>query len=155
MEPVTHFLAGASLGRSGFNRKVAYATLAMTLAAEAPDMDVLWAWVGPTAMLQHHRGWTHTLLGAPVMATVVCGAVWLWHKWRTRKSTVKTAAPLNWGWIWFFALLADLSHILLDYTNNYGVRPLAPFNNRWYTGSLVFIFEPLIFLALVIALIAP
>ena len=32
MEPVTHFLTGACLGRSGFNRKTAYATLAAVLA---------------------------------------------------------------------------------------------------------------------------
>ena len=42
MDPLTHFLTGASLGRSGFNRKTAYATLAMTLAAEAPDLDIFW-----------------------------------------------------------------------------------------------------------------
>jgi len=40
MDPVTHFMTGAVLSRSGFNRKAAYATLAMTLAAEAPDLDV-------------------------------------------------------------------------------------------------------------------
>ena len=33
MEPVTHFLTGAVLARAGFNRRTAYATLAMTLAA--------------------------------------------------------------------------------------------------------------------------
>ena len=47
MEPVTHFLTGACLGRSGFNRKTAYATLAMTLAAEAPDLDMFWRLRGP------------------------------------------------------------------------------------------------------------
>ena len=45
MEPVTHFLTGACLGRSGFNRKTAYATLAMTLAAEAP----IWMFCGACA----------------------------------------------------------------------------------------------------------
>ena len=28
MEPVTHFLAGACIGRAGLNRRTAYATLA-------------------------------------------------------------------------------------------------------------------------------
>ena len=49
MDPLTHFLTGASLGRSGFNRKTAYATLAMTLAAEAPDLDIFWGLKGPLA----------------------------------------------------------------------------------------------------------
>ena len=40
MDPITHFMTGACLSRAGFNRKTAYATLAMTLATEAPDIDV-------------------------------------------------------------------------------------------------------------------
>ena len=46
MEPVTHFLTGACIGRAGLNRRTAYATLAATLAAEAPDMDVFWSFGG-------------------------------------------------------------------------------------------------------------
>ena len=37
------------------------------------------------------------------------------------------------------AWLAVLSHILLDYTNNYGVHPYWPFDNRWIYGDSVFI----------------
>ena len=69
MEPVTHFLTGACLARTGLNRKTAYATLAMTLAAEAPDMDAFWGFRGPVAGFEHHRGITHTFLGAPLMVT--------------------------------------------------------------------------------------
>ena len=75
MEPVTHFLTGAVLSRAGFNRRTAYATLAMTLAAEAPDLDVLWGFRGPVAVLEHHRGITHTFLGAPFVALAVTGTV--------------------------------------------------------------------------------
>jgi inner membrane protein len=56
MEPITHLMTGACLARAGFNRKAAYATLAMTLAAEAPDLDTLWSIRGPVAGFQHHRG---------------------------------------------------------------------------------------------------
>src|SRR5271163_2344129 len=86
MEPVTHFLTGACLARAAFNRRTAYATLAMTLAAEAPDLDVLWAFRGPVAALQHHRGITHTFLGAPFIALAVTGTVYLWHRFRKRKN---------------------------------------------------------------------
>jgi inner membrane protein len=55
MEPVTHFMTGAVLSRAGFNRKAAYATLAMTLAAETPDLDVFWSFKGPVAGFEHHR----------------------------------------------------------------------------------------------------
>jgi inner membrane protein len=151
MEPVTHFLTGACLGRSGFNRKTAYATLAMTLAAEAPDIDILWGFRGPVAELQHHRGITHTLLGAPFMALLVTALVWLVWRFRHKDPVL---AP-RWFLIWLFALIADLSHILLDFTNNYGVRPFFPFNPHWYAWSIVFIFDPWIFLALLGALLMP
>ena len=154
MEPVTHFLTGAVLARAGLNRKAAYATLAMTLAAEAPDTDVLWAIRGPVASLQHHRGWTHTFLGVPFEALVIVGLVWVLHRWRIKRGGT-TNAPLRWGTLWACCVLALLSHILLDWTNNYGVRPFFPFNPRWYAGSFVFIFEPVIFALLLMALIAP
>ena len=65
MEPVTHFLTGACLGRAGFNRKTAYATLAAVLAAEAADLDVFWGFAGPVEELKHHRGITHTFWAVP------------------------------------------------------------------------------------------
>lgn len=151
MDPVTHFLTGACLGRAGFNRKAAYATLAMTLAAEAPDLDVFWGLRGPVAGFEHHRGITHTLVAAPVVALVTVGVVWLIHKIRKKP----TAAPPRWGLLWCFALIADLSHLLLDFTNNYGLRPFFPFNPRWYSWDIVFIFEPLMFAALVLAFLVP
>jgi inner membrane protein len=156
MEPVTHFLTGACLGRAGFNRTTAYATLAMTLAAEAPDLDVFWSVAGPVAAFQHHRGWTHTLIGTPVVATVVVLAVFGFDRWRRGRSmNAERDVPVRWGMLWLCAWIAALSHILLDYTNNYGVRPFFPFNPRWYAGGTVFIFEPILFAALLLALVVP
>ena len=154
MDPITHFMTGAVLARTGFNRKAAYATLAMTLAAEAPDLDVLWSIKGPIAAFQHHRGWTHTLLGLPFEAAIVVGAVWLFHRWRKNKSS-KQKAPIRWPLLYLFSLIALLSHLLLDWTNDYGLRPFFPFNPHWYSGSIVFIFEPVLFAILLIALLAP
>jgi inner membrane protein len=156
MEPVTHFMTGAVLGRAGFNRKAAYATLTMTLAAEAPDLDVLWGFKGPVAAFEHHRGWTHTLVGIPVEAAVVVGVIWCGHRlWGAKRERKADAAPVRWGLLYLFSLIALLSHILLDWTNNYGVRPFFPFNPRWYAGSFVAIFEPVIFGLLLMALVAP
>jgi inner membrane protein len=157
MEPITHLMTGVCLARAGFNRKAAYATVAMTLAAEIPDLDVLWSINGPLAAFQHHRGWTHTFLGIPVEAAIVVGGIWLFHRWRTRRATSSKPpkAPIHWGLLYGFSLIALLSHLFLDWTNNYGLRPFFPFNPRWYAGSFVFIFEPVLFFILLIALIAP
>jgi inner membrane protein len=208
MEPVTHFLTGACIGRAGLNRKTAYATLAAVLASEAADLDILWALGGPVEELKHHRGITHTFIAAPVAAGVVVGAVWLLHRWREGRrrrrlavsaqvgdraipplaqkcqtagpSTPVAAAtsaqddsgkdgapsilgnparcllqPVRWGWLYLTALIASLSHLLLDWANNYGLRPFFPFNPRWYAGSFVFIAEPVMLGLLLPALIAP
>jgi inner membrane protein len=151
MEPVTHFLTGACLARSGFNRKTAYATLAMTLAAEAPDLDMLWGFRGPVAGFQHHRGITHSFLGAPLVALAVTGVVWLWSRFRRGRPPI----PPRWALLWLFSWLAVLSHIFLDWTNNYGIRPFFSVNPKWYALDIVFIFEPVIFAALLLGLVIP
>src|SRR5208282_5935462 len=142
MEPVTHFLTGACIGRAGLNRKTAYATLAAVLAAEAADLDIIWGFAGPVEELKHHRGITHTFWAVPVVAGVVVGAVWIFHRWRearqknkrgtaqTPESLSQTGAspesrpasrpPIHWGWLYATAFIAALSHLLLDWTNNYG-----------------------------------
>ena len=176
MEPVTHFLTGACLGRAGLNRKTAYATLAAVLAAEAADLDILWGLRGPVDELQHHRGITHTFWAVPVVAGVVVGAVWLFDRWRNRSrdgeaieenagpSTPSAArrslrmtsdAGVHWGWLYLTACIAALSHILLDWTNNYGVRPFFPLNAHWYAGSFMFIVEPILYGIFFLAFIIP
>jgi inner membrane protein len=168
MEPITHFLTGACIGRAGFNRKTAYATLAATLAAEAADLDIFWGFAGPVEELKHHRGITHTFIAVPVVAAVITGAVWLLHRWRSRatrnpgendsraiKAPPAPAPPMRWLWLYTATLIAAASHILLDWTNNYGVRPFFPFNPRWYEGSFVFIAEPVLWALLAAAFVVP
>ena len=170
MEPITHFLTGACIGRAGLNRKTAYATLVAVLAAEAPDLDVFWGFQGPVEGLKHHRGITHTFIGAPFVAAAALGATWLYHRWREHRRVRRleflpppepgaplrpAPQPVRWWWLYFTAFLSSLSHILLDWTNNYGVRPFFPFNPRWYAGSFVFIAEPAFWTLLLAALIIP
>jgi inner membrane protein len=165
MEPVTHILTGACLSRTGLNRRAAYTTLAMAVAAELPDIDTLWSLRGPITGFEHHRGITHTFLAIPFEAAVVVGAIYALHRWRLHKSAdgntslpgqrALTTAPINWLLLYAFTLLALLSHLFLDFTNNYGLRPFFPFNPHWYAASIVFIFDPLIFLLLLSAIILP
>jgi inner membrane protein len=62
---------------------------------------------------------------------------------------------VHWGWLYATALIAALSHLLLDWTNNYGLRPFFPFNPRWYAGSFMFIAEPVLWLLFLLALVMP
>jgi inner membrane protein len=102
---------------------------------------------------------------------VIVGFIWLLHRWleqrRTRRREAANLSPgepvpvrlqprtVHWGWLSLTAFLAALSHILLDWTNNYGVRPFFPFNPRWYYGDLVFIVEPVLWALFLLALVLP
>jgi inner membrane protein len=154
LEPVTHFLFGAAMGRAGLNRKTALATATLTLAAEAPDLDVLSRFGGSAFGLNHHRGFTHSFLGVPLVAAAVVAFIYLLWRVRGRK-TRNPNLPPRWGLLFAFACLAGLSHILLDYTNNYGVRPFWPFSERWYSWDIVFIIEPVLLVVLTLGLILP
>jgi len=154
LEPITHFLTGACMARAGLNRRTALATATITLAAEAPDLDVLGEFKGPVFGFAHHRGFTHSFLGIVLVAAVVVGFIYL--IWRLRGRPVrKDMLPPRWGLLFAFACLAGLSHILLDFTNNYGVRPFWPLYERWYSWDIVFIVDPIIFILLVGGLLMP
>jgi len=154
LEPITHFLTGACLARAGFNRKTALATATMTLAAEAPDLDVLTGFKGPVFGFAHHRGFTHSFLGLFIVCGIVVGFMYLVWLLRGRKTNIPNLPP-RWGLLFVFAYIAGLSHILLDFTNNYGVRPFWPLWEKWYSWDIVFIFEPALYIVLIAGLVLP
>src|SRR3974377_2185097 len=100
------------MGRAGFNRKSALTTLTMVLAAEAADVDVLWALKSPLAALQHHRGITHSFVGVPFMGGPTLAFVSLAHRLRIRRRSAQLSSPsqprlpVRWGYLYFVAVLA-------------------------------------------------
>jgi len=142
------------MGRAGLNRKTALATATLALAAEAPDLDILGNFKDPVFGFAHHRGFTHSLLGVALVSAAVVGFMYLVWRLRGRK-TKNPNLPPRWGLLFLFSYLAGLSHILLDFTNNYGVRPFWPFSERWYSWDIVFIIEPVILILLVAGLVLP
>jgi len=157
VEPITHFLTGACLARLGFNRKTALATLTMTLAAEAPDIDIVSYVKGSVSGFVCHRGATHTLWGIPLVSAVVLALVFAGYRlrqWRrgppqrTGLAADSKRLTPRWGLLYLFACVAGYSHLLLDFTNSYGVRPLWPWWPKWYAWDIVFIIEPLLLVVL-------
>jgi inner membrane protein len=154
LEPITHLLTGACLGRAGLNRKTGLATLTCVLAAEAPDADVLYYFRGSLAAFQHHRGFTHSFLGVPIVAAATLAAVYGIYR-LMKVCDWQPKHPPRWRLLFVYALIAALSHIFLDFTNNYGVRPLAPFNPSWHSWDIAFIIDPFILTALSLGLVTP
>jgi inner membrane protein len=146
------------MGRAGFNRKSALTTVTMVLAAEAADIDVVWALKSSTAGLQHHRGITHSFVGVPFVAAAVLALVYFIPRMRRRAPgdiRDRGQPPIRWGYLYLFAVLAALSHLPLDYSTAYGIRLFEPFNYRWYSWDIVYIVDPVIWLVLIAGLALP
>jgi inner membrane protein len=102
---------------------------------------------------------------------VIVGLVWLLHRWNERRRRRRLSAlqpvpgerfpsrlqPRNvhWGWLYLTCFIAASTHIVLDWTNNYGVRPFFPFQAKWYAGSFMFIAEPVLWAFFLLALVLP
>lgn len=143
MDAVTHVLAGACIARAGLSRKTVLATLTVMLAAEAPDLDVLARLKGPVPGFVHDRGFTHSFIGVALVSLAVVGFVYLIWRSGVRKGKDLHSTP-RWWLLFGFAYLAGLSHILLDFTDNYGVRPYWPFSERWYSWDIVYVADPVV-----------
>lgn len=154
LEPVTHLLTAACVGRAGLNRTTGLATLTLVLAAEAPDADMLFFLGGSVTGFKHHRGLTHSFLGAPLVAAVTLAGVYGIYRLMRRRGW-QSKVPPRWGLLYAYALFSALTHILLDFTNNYGVRPLLPFNWHWYSWDIVHIVDPVVLTALILGLVTP
>jgi inner membrane protein len=154
MDPLTHILTGSCLGRAGLNRRSGLATLTLALAAEAPDVDSFSYFGGSVFGLQHHRGITHSFLGAPFVGAMVLAMVYGIYLVMKRIGR-EPKLPPNWKLLYGYAVLGALLHLFQDFTNNYGVRPFAPFNPKWYSWDIVFIVDPIMLAAMFLGLALP
>ncbi len=143
MDNVTHSLVGLMMSRSGVDRKVTHAAFMMVLAANLPDIDVVSAFGGALNYLAWHRSYTHALISAPLLA-LIPPLVML----------VAVRQRFSW-WAYLFSLLGVLSHLVLDWTNIYGVRMLLPFSARWLRLDQTDVVDPWILTILFLAIAAP
>jgi inner membrane protein len=110
------------------------------IAANLPDADLVYSGLGGSHLryMLQHRGYTHTVLFAIVGAVAAYGVSTL--VWRSRDREAPTQEDAH--WLLGLLLVSTLSHLVLDWTNSYGVHPFWPVDNRWYYGDAVFIIEP-------------
>jgi inner membrane protein len=144
MDNLTHSLTGLMLSRAGLNRFYPRATLLLIVAANIPDIDFVAITRGPLYYFEQHRGITHSVAAAPVMALL---AVLL---------TCAIARTMK-GWVvaWGLALIGVASHLLLDWTNAYGIRLLYPFSEQWFHLDLINLFDLIVWAALLLGWLAP
>ena len=151
MDNLTHTLTAVALSQAGLHRKTRFATLTLIVAANLPDIDIISGFWGSATYLKYHRGLTHSILGVSLLALLVGWTVYFLGS----KAKPKSGPPPNLVWLLILAWIGTASHLLMDFTNSYGVRPFLPFSARWYAWDIMFIFDPLLLLLLCLGLGLP
>src|SRR6185312_8380029 len=133
--------------KAGLERLSPGATALCILAANAPDVDVaVLIFRDRWAYLHHHRGLTHSIIGVFVLALalplVFYLADLLLARIRQRRPIVRFKGLL------LASALTMATHPILDWTNNYGMRFLLPWNPRWFYGDFLFVISPVFWLIL-------
>ncbi len=140
MDNLTHTLTGLALAQAGLGRRTPGATLALVLASNLPDLDIVTSLQGTATYLEHHRDLSHSIVGAPLLALGLAGAIRYFKKG-------SRFAPLA-----LVSLVGVVVHVFMDLWTSYGTRVLSPFDRAFYTWDLVFIVDPWLLLLLLAAL---
>lgn len=148
MDPLTQGLLGAATAQLGFRQRIGGASTAWLAAgaAMAGDLDIFAGPVlrlfgvdaGQGAVWQYHRGITHSVFAAPVIALLVALPWWLS---RRRAKASGGPAPPSFGVFFACLLVAALSHLLLDWCTAYGTQLLAPFSDRRFALNAIAIVD--------------
>jgi inner membrane protein len=152
VDNITHTLTALALSQAGLNRKTRFATLALVVGSNLPDVDLVWAYGGAATYLKYHRGITHSFLGVTVLAALLVSVIYFAGR---RAASKKDAPPLDGRWLLVVCGIATAGHMLLDFTNAYGVRLFLPFSARWYAWDIMFILDPLLLALLALGLGIP
>jgi inner membrane protein len=149
MDNLTHTLYGLALAKAGLRRVTPQATLTLLVGANLPDIDLISLFWGQIHYLHYHRAATHSLVGGVLGSLLLASLVYGLNNRLLRKSAA------SWWKLFGLALLGVGSHVLLDYSNSYGIRSWWPFSPRWQAWDIVFIIDPWILLVLILGLGLP
>jgi membrane-bound metal-dependent hydrolase YbcI (DUF457 family) len=137
MDPITHGIAGALLGKGYFaERKGPVAIFAATLGAVFPDVDIVAeiASRDPLSIVKYHRGITHSFVGLPFFAALLA---WL-TRWLARRRGIETP---SWATLTLIYGIGIGSHILLDGMTSFGTRMWTPISQQRVAWDLLFIID--------------
>lgn len=138
MDNLCHTLTGAALAEAGLKQRTRFASAALMIAANLPDVDVL-AFATDTPSVAIRRGWTHGQLAQVVLPVLLAGAFLLLDRWRPPRPG---GPRVHAGGLLLLGYVGVLSHVWMDWLNSYGVRLLMPYSGRWFYGDSVFIVDP-------------
>jgi inner membrane protein len=140
MDNITHSFTGAAMSKYLTARQPDEAEAKrarrvffwlMVGSANFPDLDVLLNLVmDPLQATAQHRGLSHSVLFAPILALAPAGIFYVFSKVKDFKA------------LWTVAVIGTYLHILFDLITSYGTQIFQPFSNERYSLDLMFIIDP-------------
>ena len=147
MDNLTHSLIGLAASKAGLEKLSPGTTTLCVLAANAPDSDILvLIFGGRWAFLHHHRGITHSIVGTAALALILPLVFYAGNLLLSRFRG--TSVRFRFRGLLLASFIVSATHPVMDWTNNYGVRFLLPWNPRWFYGDFVFIIDPFLWIIL-------
>ena len=147
MDPLTHTLVGANLSATRLGEKTRFATAALVVGANLPDVDGICYFIDQDLALYFRRGWTHGILALLILpllqASVLKSLARFWPA-----EDDDGGPPADFKWLLLLSTIAIWSHPALDWLNTYGMRWLMPFDGRWFYGDAVYIMDVCLWLIL-------
>jgi inner membrane protein len=135
MDSITQIALGAAVGEATLGHRVGKkAPLWGAALGTLPDLDVLAnPFISEVTALLLHRGPTHSILFATLMAPLIGALLARWHR-------SDDASWRDWALLAFLALG---THIVLDSFTTYGTRVFWPFSDYPLILGSIFIIDPL------------
>jgi inner membrane protein len=137
VDNLCHTLAGAALGEAGLKRTTRLGSVTLLIASNLPDVDAL-VFATDVPSVAFRRGWTHGVLAQAILPVIFAGVMFVIGRRRGAR----------FGPLLLLSYIGVISHVGLDLLNNYGVRLLMPFSQRWFYGDSVFIIDVWLWLML-------
>jgi inner membrane protein len=151
VDSLTQAVLGAAVGEAVGGTKLGRrAALWGAVAGTLPDLDLLaYPLLDPAGELYFHRGITHALVFAPVVAPLLGAALARLYRARGEPGGRPGGSWRDWTLVCFWALW---THPLLDWFTVYGTQLFRPFSDYPAARGSVFIIDPLYTVPLLVAL---
>ncbi|HET6200236.1 MAG: metal-dependent hydrolase [Candidatus Acidiferrales bacterium] len=161
MDPVTHGIAGALIGKSFFAKQPSsnrsnestarIAIFAATLGAVFPDVDVFADAFSrdPLGIARYHRGFTHSFIGLSIFAAALAWLTRAFVRWYAKRTHRDDLCCPSFYMLFMIYAAGIASHIILDGFTSFGTRMLNPFSKDRVAWDFLFIID-FVFTALIL-----
>lgn len=145
MDPVTHGITGALLGKGFFSkRQERVAIFAAVVGAVFPDIDMIAELFSrdPLALVKYHRSITHSFVALPLFAALLALLTPPALNWLKRRSErFRGLEAPSFAMLTLIYGTGIASHIVLDGMTSFGTRLWYPLSDARVSWDLLFIVD--------------